>query len=87
PKIVCYVLQNYSRSNALVVDSETRRLHLKPALDPLHVAEHQEKASVLFLQHHDERNLLNPPPHAFPPRLLRLIEILEKYPDADIELV
>ena len=34
PKIVCYVLQNYSRSNALVVDSETRRLHLKPALDP-----------------------------------------------------
>lgn len=87
PKIVCYVLQNYSRSNALVVDSETRRLHLKPALDPLHVAEHQEKASVLFLQHHDERNLLNPPPHAFPPRLLRLIEALEKYPDADIELV
>lgn len=87
PKIVCYVLQNYSRSNALVVDSETRRLHLKPALDPLYVAEHQEKASVLFLQHHDERNLLNPPPHAFPPRLLRLIEILEKYPDADIELV
>ncbi|APV36554.1 glycerol-3-phosphate 1-O-acyltransferase PlsB [Acinetobacter soli] len=87
PKIVCYVLQNYSRSNALVVDSETRRLHLKPALDPLHVAEHQEKASVLFLQHHDERNLLNPPPHAFPPRLLRLIEILEKYPDADIQLV
>jgi len=87
PKIVCYVLQNYSRSNALVVDSETRRLHLKPALDPLHVAEHQEKASVLFLQRHDERNLLNPPPHAFPPRLLRLIEILEKYPDADIELV
>lgn len=86
-KIVCYVLQNYSRSNALVVDSETRRLHLKPALDPLHVAEHQEKASVLFLQHHDERNLLNPPPYAFPPRLLRLIEILEKYPDADIELV
>lgn len=87
PKIVCYVLQNYSRSNALVVDSETRRLHLKPALDPLHVAEHQEKASVLFLQHHDERNLLNPPPHAFPPRLLRLIEVLEKYPDADIQLV
>ncbi|WP_288387820.1 glycerol-3-phosphate 1-O-acyltransferase PlsB [uncultured Acinetobacter sp.] len=87
PKIVCYVLQNYSRSNALVVDSETRRLHLKPALDPLHVAEHQEKASVLFLQYHDERNLLNPPPHAFPPRLLRLIEALEKYPDADIELV
>lgn len=86
-KIVCYVLQNYSRSNALIVDSETRRLDLKPALDPLVVAEHQEKASVLFLQHHDERNLLNPPPHAFPPRLLRLIEILEKHPEYNIELV
>lgn len=86
-KIVCYVLQNYSRSNALIVDSETRRLDLKPALDPLVIAEHQEKASVLFLQHHDERNLLNPPPHAFPPRLLRLIELLEKHPDHDIELV
>lgn len=86
-KIVCYVLQNYSRSNALIVDSETRRLDLKPALDPLVIAEHQEKASVLFLQHHDERNLLNPPPHAFPPRLLRLIEVLEKHPEYDIELV
>ena len=30
-KLVCYVLQNYSRSNALVVVGETRRLHLKPA--------------------------------------------------------
>ncbi len=86
-KVVCYVLQNYSRSNALVLDGETRRLHLKPALDPLVMDDHKEKASVLFLQHHDEKNLLNPPPHAFPPRLLRLIEFLDKHPDYDIELV
>ena len=86
-KIVCYVLQNYSRSNALVIDGETRRLQLKPALDPLVVGEHREKASVLFLQHHDEKNLLNPPPHAFPPRLLRLIEFLDHHPEYDIELV
>ena len=33
-KVICYVLQNYSRSNALVVDGETRRLHLKPAWMP-----------------------------------------------------
>lgn len=87
PAVVCYVLQNYSRSNALVVDSETRRLKLKPALDPLHIAGHEEDASVLFLQHHDEKNLLNPPPHAFPPRLLRLIELIEQHPDMDIQLV
>lgn len=86
-KITCYVLQNYSRSNALIVDAETRRLQLAPALDPLVIAEHKEKASVLFLQHHDEKNLLNPPTHNFPPRLLRLIELLDQYPQYDIELV
>ena len=86
-KVTCYVLQNYSRSNALVVDGETRRLKLNPALDRLQVGTHTEKASVLFLQHHDEKNLLNPPPHAFPPRLLRLIEVLEQHPDQDIELI
>lgn len=86
-KVVCYVLQNYSRSNALVVDGETRRLKLAPALDPLIVGDHKEKAAVLFLQHQDETNLLNPPQHAFPPRLLRFIELLDKHPDYDIELV
>jgi len=86
-KMSCYVLQNYSRSNALIVDAETRRLQLAPALDPLVIAEHKEKASVLFLQHHDEKNLLNPPAHNFPPRLLRLIELLDQYPQYDIELV
>jgi glycerol-3-phosphate O-acyltransferase len=86
-KVVCYVLQNHSRSNALVVDGETRRLNLTPALDPLVIEDHKEKASVIFLQHSDENNLLNPPPIAFPPRLLRLVELLEKHPEIDVELV
>ena len=86
-KIVCYVLQNHSRSNALLVDGETRRLKLAPALDPLVVGTHQEKASIVFLQHNDENNLLNPSPHTFPPRLLRLVEALEQQPDLDVELV
>nr|WP_174507311.1 glycerol-3-phosphate 1-O-acyltransferase PlsB [Acinetobacter sp. Marseille-Q1620] len=86
-KVICYVLQNYSRSNALVVDGETRRLNLTPALDPLVIGTHTEKAAVLFLQHQDETNLLNPPPHAFPPRLLRLIEQLEQHPEYEIELI
>ena len=58
-KVTCYVLQNYSRSNALVVDGETRRLKLNPALDRLQVGTHTEKASVLFLQHHDENNFFS----------------------------
>ncbi|WP_432211405.1 glycerol-3-phosphate 1-O-acyltransferase PlsB, partial [Acinetobacter variabilis] len=86
-KIVCYILQNHSRSNALVVDAETRRLNMPPALDPLQIGDSKEKASVLFLQYHDENNLLSSPPHAFPPRLLRLIEVLEKNPELDVELV
>ncbi len=83
-KLVCYVLQNYSRSNALVVDGETRRLHLKPALDPLSFGSYQEKNSVLFL-HHNENNFFNT--QTFPPRLLQLVEALEQNPEIDIELV
>ena len=86
-KVVCYVLQNYSRSNALVVDSETRRLKLPAALDPLVLETQKEKAAVLFLQHQDETNLLNPPTHSFPPRLLRLIDFIEQHADYDIELI
>ena len=52
-KLVCYVLQNHSRSNALVVDAETRRLKLPAALDPMQLGNSKEKASLLFLQHHD----------------------------------
>ena len=69
------------------MEGETRRLKLAPALDPLVVGTHQEKASIVFLQHNDENNLLNPSPHTFPPRLLRLVEALEQQPDLDVELV
>ncbi|MEG0487025.1 MAG: glycerol-3-phosphate 1-O-acyltransferase PlsB [Acinetobacter sp.] len=86
-KITCYVLQNYSRSNALVVDSETRRLNIAPALDPLVIGNHTEKAAVVFLQQQDESNLLHAPIHTFPPRLLRLIDVLDQNPELDIELI
>ena len=86
-KITCYVLQNYSRSNALVVDSETRRLKIAPALNPLVIGNHTEKAAVVFLQQQDESNLLHAPIHTFPPRLLRLIDVLDQNPDLDIELI
>ena len=50
-KVVCYVLQNHSRSNALVVDGETRRLKLPPALDSFMIGNNREKAAMIFLQH------------------------------------
>lgn len=86
-KVVCYVLQNYSRSNALVVDAETRRLNLQPALDPILLDNHKEKAAVLFLQNNDDAQFLGQQSHAYPPRLVRLIEFIEKHPDVDIELI
>jgi glycerol-3-phosphate O-acyltransferase len=85
-KLTCYVLQNYSRSNALLLDAETRRLTLEPALNPLLIANLEEKTSVIFLQHHQE-DVLNPQQHAFPPRLLRLVELVQNNPELDIELV
>ncbi len=86
-KVVCYVLQNYSRSNALVVDGETRRLKLTPALEPVQIGNSREKAAVVFLQHPDDNHYLNPQAHTLPPRLLRLIEQLEQNSALDIELI
>ncbi|MBF7686425.1 glycerol-3-phosphate 1-O-acyltransferase PlsB [Acinetobacter sp. B10A] len=84
--VVCYVLQSYSRSNALVLDGETRRLALHPALEPLHVEQHREKTSVFFLQHQDTSYLAKHK-HALPPKLLRLIDFIEAHPNIDIQLI
>lgn len=85
--LTLYILQNYSRSNALLLDNETHRLKLQPALNRMQIGQLNEKKSVIFLQHRNQNNLINPPPHKFPPRLLRIIESLEQNPDIDIELV
>lgn len=47
-KVVCYVLQNHSRSNALVVDGETRRLNLKPARSISHRYSSGKSFSFIF---------------------------------------
>ncbi|KAF7275482.1 hypothetical protein GWI33_011674, partial [Rhynchophorus ferrugineus] len=91
-KYTVYVLQNYSRSNALLLDNETQRLDLPRALHPLTINSDEqkvidEKKAVIFLQHHNANNLLNPAPHNFPSRLLRLIEAQIQHPEIDIELV
>lgn len=84
-KAVCYVLQNDSNTNALVVDSETRRLKMPPALERLVLDSFEEKASLFFLQHRDQKNYEHK--HYFPPRLLALIDYVQKNPEWDIELV
>ena len=84
---VCYVLQTYSRVNSLVLDSETRRLKLPPALEALDSHLINEDTSVIFLQQNSQRNNAYPENHTFSPRLLRLLDALEKNPELDIQLV
>ncbi len=85
--ITVYILQTYSRSNAVLLDNETKRLNLPRALHPLVSAQIQEKKAVVFLQHH-QNTLFNPATHhTFPPRLMRLIEALQANPELDITLV
>lgn len=84
---VCYVLQTYSRSNALVIDGETRRLDLPIALEAMDSHLLNENTSVIFLQQSTQRNNLHPENYTFPPRLLRLLDALEKNPELDIQLV
>ena len=47
-KLTLYVLQNYSRSNAILLDNETKRLGLDRALYPLDFADVNEKKSVIY---------------------------------------
>lgn len=84
---VCYVLQTQSRSNALVVDGETRRLHLPPALDEMNSPLLNEDTSVLFLEESKPRKPFYSTAYHFPPRLLRLIAALDGNPELDVQLV
>ena len=84
---VIYVLQTYSRVNSLVLDSETRRLNLPPALEAMNSHLLNEDTSIIFLQQGVQRNNAYPNDFTFPPRLLRLLDALEKNPELDIQLV
>lgn len=80
---VCYVLQTHSRSNALLVDSETRRLKLPSLYDPLVLDGTQENVAFFFLQHEYRMQR----GQHLPPRLLRLIDFVQQHDDWDIYLV
>lgn len=83
----CYILQSYSKSNALVVDSETRRLGMPPALDAINSTVVDEDTSVIFLKQGSQKTVIEPQPYAFPPRLLRLLEAVLKDPQFDVDLI
>jgi len=85
---VCYILQQYSRTNALLVDGEARRQNLHSPLEPMESYLLSERSSVIFLQRKPSENTEAARPHyLYPPRLIRLIDALAQNPSLDIDLV
>lgn len=85
--LTLYVLQTYSRSNAVLLDNETKRLKLPRALHPLESPYIREKKAVVFLQHQHQGLFQAENTKTFPPRLMRLIEAQQAHPELEVNLV
>ncbi|MBB3106602.1 glycerol-3-phosphate O-acyltransferase [Psychrobacter luti] len=78
-----YVLQDYSRSNSILIDLQTQEHNLPPALVGVQDIAHdiKENAAIIFLHH----------PHAkdsqLSPRLSRLVSAILQYPELKVRLV
>ncbi|MCG3878101.1 glycerol-3-phosphate 1-O-acyltransferase PlsB [Psychrobacter sp. Ps6] len=78
-----YVLQDYSRSNSILIDLQTQEHNLPPALVGVNDAAHniKENAAIIFLNHpHAKDNQLSP-------RLFRLVSAVLQYPELKVRLV
>ncbi|WP_413519499.1 glycerol-3-phosphate 1-O-acyltransferase PlsB [Psychrobacter glacincola] len=78
-----YVLQDYSRSNSILIDLQTQEHKLPPALVGVNDSAHniKENAAIIFLHHpHAKDNQLSP-------RLSRLVSAVLQYPELKIRLV
>ncbi|MBP2279517.1 glycerol-3-phosphate O-acyltransferase [Psychrobacter sp. PL19] len=78
-----YVLQDYSRSNSILIDLQTQEHKLPPALVAVKDAAHHiyENAAIIFLHHPKAKN------SQLSPRLSRLVSAILQYPDLQIRLV
>ena len=78
-----YVLQDYSRSNSILIDLQTQEHKLPPALVGVNDSAHdiKENAAIIFLHH----------PHAkdtqLSPRLSRLVSAVLQHPELKVRLV
>ena len=79
----CYVLQDASLSNTVLIDQQTQSRGLPSVYAPLNIAEHQEDDSILVLR---EKNPQHSAYH-YSANLIRLIETLEQHPEHDVLLV
>ena len=78
-----YVLQDYSRSNSILIDLQTQEHKLPPALVGVKDNTHNidENAAIIFLHHPNARD------DQVSPRLLRLISAILQYPDLQVRLI
>jgi glycerol-3-phosphate O-acyltransferase len=79
---VCYVIQDDSTSNKVLIDNETEKRQLSSAFAPLSLGEYQEDDSFLILEA-SKKNASS----FYPDKLIRLVEYLLKHPENDVLLV
>ncbi|MEX5439876.1 glycerol-3-phosphate 1-O-acyltransferase PlsB [Acinetobacter indicus] len=80
---ICYVLQDASLSNTVLIDKEAQARGLPSVFSPLILGQYNEDNSMLALNEQDQ-------PHDsyhYSARLIRLIEALQQHPDQDVQLV
>ncbi len=78
-----YVLQDYSRSNSILIDLQTQEHNLPPALVGVNDAAHniKENAAIIFLNHPSAKD------NQLSPRLSRLVSAVLQYPELKVRLV
>lgn len=78
-----YVLQDYSRSNSILIDLQTQEHKLPPALVGVKDSTHHinENAAIIFLHHPKAKE------SQLSPRLSRLVAAILQYPDLQIRMV
>ncbi|MGO3219717.1 MAG: glycerol-3-phosphate 1-O-acyltransferase PlsB [Psychrobacter celer] len=78
-----YVLQDYSRSNSILIDLQTQEYNLPPALVGVQDSAHniKENAAIIFLKHPSAKD------SQLSPRLSRLVSAVLQYPELKVRLV
>lgn len=80
---ICYVLQDASLSNTVLIDQQAQQRGLPSVFEKFKLTEHQEKDRVLALndQNQQDEN------YHYSAKLVRLIEQLQQQPEMDVLLV
>ena len=81
--LICYVLQDASLSNTVLIDSEAKARNLPSVFSALHIEELHENDAILALN----APSLKDESYHYSAKLIRMIEALNKHAEYDIELV